>query len=165
MELLLYHLIRHIKENMPGLSMVDEDYGQLEAMDKESVEMYPVTFPAVLVDTPETDWSNLSGRSQQGKAIVGVRLVLDCYDDTHYGSGTMEAVVQRSEMVEGLHRQLQCFRPVGGGELIREKSKFYTWSHGIKVYETIYSVSVKDIIQETVKVDAPRKVAISAKRL
>lgn len=46
MELLLYHLIDHIKENMPSLSLVDEDYGQLEAIDKEDVDTYPVTFPA-----------------------------------------------------------------------------------------------------------------------
>ena len=32
MELLLYHLIDHIKKEMPELSLVDEDYGQLEAI-------------------------------------------------------------------------------------------------------------------------------------
>ena len=35
MELLLYHLIDHIKESMTSLSLVDEDYGQLEAIDKD----------------------------------------------------------------------------------------------------------------------------------
>lgn len=161
MELLLYHLINHIKEQMPELSLVDEDYGQLEAIDKEETDTYPVTFPCVLIDTPETDWDNIAGKSQKGKAKVGVRLVIDCYDDTHYGSGTMEAILQRSEMVEKLHRALQCFRPTQDGELIREKSKFYTWSHGIKVYEMLYSVAVKDIIRETMTVDAPKKVVIS----
>ena len=38
-----------IKENMPSLSLVDEDYGQLEAIDKEDVDTYPVTFPCVLI--------------------------------------------------------------------------------------------------------------------
>lgn len=161
MELLLYHLINHIKENMPSLSLVDEDYGQLEAIDKEGVDMYPVTFPCVLVDAPETEWSNLAGKSQQGKAKVNIRLVIDCYDDTHYGSGTTGKIREREEMVEELHRMLQCFRPVGGGELIREKARFYTWSHGIKVYEMLYTVAVKDIIQETVTAAAPKKVVIS----
>lgn len=161
MELLLYHLINRIKEEMPELSLVDEDYGQLEAIDKEETDMYPVTFPCVLIDMPETEWENISGKSQKGKAKIGVRLVIDCYDDTHYGSGTMEAMMERSEMANRLHRALQCFRPVKDGELIREKSKFYTWSHGIKVYEMLYSVSVKDIIRETVTAAAPRKVVIS----
>lgn len=165
MESLLYHLIRHIKANMPELSLVDEDYGQLEAIDKDGMDTYPVTFPAVLVDTPETDWSNLSGKSQQGTAKVGVRLAIDCYDDTHHGSETMEAILRRSETVHGLHRILQRYRPIGGGEMIREKSRFYTWNHGIKVYEILYTVSIKDVIPETVTADAPRRVVISAGKL
>lgn len=165
MESLLYQLINHIKENMPSLSLVDEDYGQLEAIDKEDMQTYPVTFPCVLIDMPETEWSNLSGKSQKGKTKVNVRLVIDCYDDTHYGSGTMEAMQDRAEMVSDLHKFLQCFRPDGDGELIREKSRFYTWSHGIKVYEMLYSVSVTDIIQETVKAAAPHRVSISVAKL
>lgn len=164
MELLLYHLIDHIKKEMPELSLVDEDYGQLEAIDKEEMDTYPVTFPCVLIDMPETDWENLAGKSQKGKAKIGVRLVIDCYDDTHYSSGTMEAILDRSKMVDRLHRSLQCFRPVKDGELIREKSKFYTWSHGIKVYEMLYSVSVKDIVQETMTVAAPKRIVVSIKK-
>lgn len=165
MELLLYHLIDHIKENMPSLSLVDEDYGQLEAIDKEDVDTYPVTFPCVLIDIPETEWSNLSGKSQKGKAKVNVRLVIDCYDDTHYGSGTEEKTLERAEMVKELHKILQGFRPDEDGELIREKSRFYTWSHGIKVYEMLYSVAATDIIQETEKVAAPRSVVLSVSKL
>ncbi|MBQ7553082.1 MAG: hypothetical protein IJT46_01825 [Bacteroidaceae bacterium] len=165
MESLLYQLINHIKENMPSLSLVDEDYGQLEAIDKEDMQTYPVTFPCVLIDMPETEWSNLSGKSQKGKTKVNVRLVIDCYDDTHYGSGTMEAMHGRTEMVRDLHRFLQCYRPDGDGELIREKSRFYTWSHGIKVYEMLYSVSVSDIIQETVKAAEKPRVVLSVQKL
>ena len=165
MELLLYHLINHIKGSMPSLSLVDEDYGQLEAIDKEDVDTYPVTFPCVLIDIPETEWSNLSGKSQKGKAKVNVRLVIDCYDDTHYGSGTEEKTLERAEMVKELHKILQGYRPDEDGELIREKSRFYTWSHGIKVYEMLYSVAATDIIQETEKVAAPRKVVLSVERL
>ena len=162
---MLYQLINHIKENMPSLSLVDEDYGQLEAIDKEDMQTYPVTFPCVLIDMPETEWSNLSGKSQKGKTKVNVRLVIDCYDDTHYGSGTMEAMHGRTEMVRDLHRFLQCYRPDGDGELIREKSRFYTWSHGIKVYEMLYSVSVSDIIQETVKAAEKPRVVLSVQKL
>lgn len=165
MESLLYQLINHIKEQMPSLSLVDEDYGQLEAIDKEDMQTYPVTFPCVLIDMPETEWSNLSGKSQKGKAKVNVRLAIDCYDDTHYGSGTMEAMQDRAEMVDDLHKALQCYRPDEDGELIREKSRFYTWSHGIKVYEMLYSVSVKDIIRETVTAAEKPRVVLSVQKL
>lgn len=161
MEQILYHLISHIKENMPSLSMVDEDYGQLEAIDNNNVDMYPITFPAVLVDAPTTEWGNIAGKSQLGKTQVTVRLIIDCYDDHHYGSETMEKILQRTEMVAELHRILQCHRPTGGGELIRERSKFYTWNHGIKVYESTYTIAVEEIIQETETVPAPRKVSLS----
>lgn len=165
MESLLYHLINHISENMPSLSMVDEDYGQLEALDKENVDNYPLTFPAVLVDVPETEWSNLSGKSQKGKAKINVRLVIDCYDDTHFGSDTMHKILERTEMADTLHKTLQCYRPQEEGVLVREKSRFYTWSHGIKVYEALYSIAVNDIILETMTVAAPRKVSLSVKKL
>lgn len=163
MESLIYHLIKHIKESMPSLAMVDEDYGQLEAIDKEDIDTYPVTFPAVLIDIPETEWSSIADNSQIGKAKVNVRLVIDCYDDTHFASGTEEKILQRTEMADNLHKILQGYRPDGGGELIREKSRFYTWSHGIKVYEALYSISIKDVIHETVQARAPRKVVLSVK--
>ena len=83
MESLIYHLINHIKENMPSLSMVDEDYGQLEAIDKVDMDTYSVTFPAVLVNIPETEWSNLSVKSQKGKAKVNVRLIIDSSEYTN----------------------------------------------------------------------------------
>lgn len=165
MESILYHLVNHIKGNMPQLSLVDEDYGQLEVLDDENTDMYPITFPAVLINTQETEWTNIGGKSQKGTAAYVVRLIIDCYDDTHYGSGTMEAMLQRDEMVNELHRHLQCFRPVDDGELVRTKSKFYTWSHGIKVYEMTYTIAVTDVIRETKTADAPRRVAISVGKL
>ncbi len=64
MESLLYQLINHIKDGMPSLSLVDEDYGQLEAIDKEDMDTYPVTFPCVLI---------LAHRK-----IAANRLAIDC---------------------------------------------------------------------------------------
>lgn len=165
MESLLYQLINHIKEGMPSLSLVDEDYGQLEAIDKDNMDTYPITFPCVLIDVPEIEWSELAAKSQKGKAKVNVRLVIDCYDDTHSGSGTMEKIEDRAEMVKDLHSLLRCYRPDGDGELIREKSRFYTWNHGIKVYEMLYSLSVQDIIPQTEKAASPGKIAVSVRLL
>ena len=107
MELFLYQIINHVKEGMPGLSLVDENYGQLENIDQSEADMYPLTYPAVLIDLQEASWSNLEGKSQKGTIKVNVQLIIDCYDDTHYGSGTMEAIRQRAAMVEELHRLLQ----------------------------------------------------------
>lgn len=165
MELFLYQIIDHVKEGMPGLSLVDENYGQLENIDQSETDMYPLTYPAVLIDLQEASWSNLEGKSQKGTVKVNVQLLIDCYDDTHYNSGTMDAIKERSAMVEELHRLLQGYRPKEDGALVRETSKFYTANHGIKVYEMVYSVVATDIIKETQTVAPPHKVMISLKRL
>ena len=164
MESLVYQLISYIKEKMPSLGTVDEDYGQLEMTDNENEDSYPLTFPCVLLNPSETEWSSLEGRSQKGKSTIVVRLCIDCYDDTHAGSGTLDAIRTRADTVKELHRLLQCYRPDGDGEMIRERSKFYTWNHGIKVYEMYYTVSVTDRITETVTTPKP-KVTISARKL
>ncbi|MBO7052216.1 MAG: hypothetical protein J6W24_06080 [Prevotella sp.] len=164
MESLLYNLVTYIKEQMPSLTMVDEDYGQLEALDNENVDMYPLTYPAVLIDAPQADWSNLAGKSQKGTATVNVKLIIDCYKDTHYESGSTDGIMERAEMVEQLHKALQRYRPADDGELIRTKSRFYTWNHGIKVYQAEYTVAVTDIILETTTIDAPKKIVVSVAR-
>ena len=157
-------LVAHINEQMPELSMVDEDYGQLENLEDDNRDMYPITFPAVLVENTETEWSNLAGRSQKGDAMFRVRLIIDCYDDTHTECGTQYAVEEREDMRSRLHTILQGFRPVDDGVLIRKRSKFFTWYHGIKVYEMTYACVVTETIRETVKAEHP-KVSLSVGKL
>lgn len=157
-------LVAHINEQMPELSMVDEDYGQLENLEDDNRDMYPITFPAVLIENTETEWSNLSGRSQKGDALFRVRLIIDCYDDTHAECGTQFAVEEREDMRSRLHTILQGFRPVDDGVLIRKRSKFFTWYHGIKVYEMTYACVVTETIRETVKAERP-KVSLSVGKL
>jgi len=146
MESLLLPIINHISQSFPEIPYVDEDYGQLEAIDNENMDTYPVVFPCVLINTDSVDWSSLSAKSQKGNAHICVRLCIDCYDDTHSASGTTEKIKERAELVHSLHEALQTFRPLSVGALIRTKSKFYTWSHGIKVYELYYDIDVDDII-------------------
>ena len=157
-------LVAHINEQMPELSMVDEDYGQLENLEDDNRDMYPITFPAVLIENTETEWSNLSGRRQKGDALFRVRLIIDCYDDTHAECGTQYAVEEREDMRSRLHTILQGFRPVDDGVLIRKRSKFFTWYHGIKVYEMTYACVVTETIRETVKAERP-KVSLSVGKL
>lgn len=56
MESLLVNLIDRLSRELPWARTVDEDYGQLEALDDEYIDMYPLTFPAILIDLPGTDW-------------------------------------------------------------------------------------------------------------
>ena len=161
MKSILENLINHITANMPELKVVDEDYGQLEALAQESTDQYPLTFPAVLIDAPTTAWSNIGGLSQKGTVTIRVRLIIDCYDDTHGTSGTTYLIAQREAKRRELHKLLQGHR-IDGDDLIRTESRFFTAAHGIKVYESTYVLTVTEVIEpETVK--TPAKPTIKVK--
>lgn len=130
------------------LGTVDEDYGQLEMLDREDRDSYPLVFPAVLVDAPDTSWSNIAGRSQTGTVTVRVRLLMDCYDDTHRGSGTTELIARRDAVRRRLHALLQGHRICGSSPMSRTTSRFYTAGHGIKVYESTYTLEVREFLEE-----------------
>jgi hypothetical protein len=148
MENLLEHLVDYVGQNFADAKLVDEDYGQLEMLDDPNRDTYPLVFPAVLIDAPDTTWSNVEGRNQLGTAQVRVRLVLDCYDDTHYGSGTTDRIASREEQRRRLHVLLQGHRIGEEQALVRTASRFYTANHGIKVYEATYTVGVAEYIDK-----------------
>ncbi len=131
---------------MPDISTVDEDYGQLEMIDERDRDTYPLTFPAVLIDAPEASWTNDQGNNQRGTGTIRVRLVIDCYDDTHYLSGTTDRISQREETRRRLHVLLQGHHIQDEQSLNRTASRFYTANHGIKVYEQTYTVMMTERI-------------------
>lgn len=161
MEQLLESLINLLGENMPELSFIDEDYGQLEMINQENRDTYPLTFPAVLIDAPDVIWSNIAGLSQKGTCTIRAKLIIDCYDDTHHGSGTTELIAERAALRAKLHRLLQGYRIEGVTELIRTSSRFYTWDHGIKVYEQTYTGIVTELLEpQTKSVAATPKITL-----
>ena len=143
MERIFNLVMQRIAERIPEFSLVDEDYGQLEAGLEE--ETYPVTFPCVLVGNLEADWDNIAGGAQRGTVFFSVRLAVDCYDDTHYGSGTENKMVERLEMAKRVYAALQGFRPLSEmTALVRAKSRFYSLPAGIKAYEYTFSFRFHD---------------------
>ena len=70
MEDLLINLINLVSVEMSELEVVDEDYGQLEMLDQENQDTYPLTFPAVLIDASSVEWSNVASLNQKGNTVV-----------------------------------------------------------------------------------------------
>ena len=162
MESILEDLVNLIGNAMPDLEVVDEDYGQLEMLDQENRDTYPLTFPAVLVDAANVEWSNIGGINQKGTATVRVRLIIDCYDDTHHHSDTTHLIAIREEKRRELHKLLQGYRIGEDSALIRINSRFYTANHGIKVYESTYTGIITEQIElETVTATAKPKVGFN----
>ena len=155
MEKLLQDLINLFGQLMPELRTVDEDYGQLEMLNQENRDTYPITYLAMLIDAPDTQWSNIAGLSQKGDATIRARLIIDCYDDTHYGSTTTDRIEERAALRRKVHKLLQGYRVDEESTLIRTSSRFYTWNHGIKVYEQTYTCVVTELDEpETEKTEA-----------
>ncbi len=161
MESIIEHIVKHIGDSMPEMRVVDEDYGQLEMLDQENRDSYPLVFPAVLIDAPDVQWDNISGLSQKGLATVRVKLCIDCYDDTHYGSDTIEKISDRETMRKSLHQLLQGHRIYEHSALVRTSSRFYTFSHGIKVYEATYTLEVTELAENnTTRPVTPMKISV-----
>lgn len=146
MEHLLYDLIEHIGNNIPDIRTIDEDYGQLEMLDDKR-KSYPLIFPAILIDSPDATWENIGGLNQKGVCSVNVRLCFDCYDDSHYNSGQTDRILEREDKRRELHRLLQGHRIGDSSALIRTSSRFFTTNHGIKVYESTYTLELTEMCQ------------------
>lgn len=143
MDEILINIMERIAAEMPELSMLDEDYGQLEMSAED--DSYPVTFPCVLVGNIEADWRDQGLGCQKGAALVTVRLAIDCYDDTHYSSGTYDRVRERRQSDLRLYKALNRFKSAQcATPLVRVKSRDYTLPGFIKVFETTFSFTIND---------------------
>lgn len=142
MEELLLKMLRHIKEEIPELSYVDEDTGQLETNE----DTYPVTFPCVLIGNTQINWKDLcySG-AQKGDGSVIVRLAIDCYSDTHIGSTQENGITERKRFAKRIFNALQCeVLCESVSPLSRIKSRDYTLPGNIKVYEQMYQFDIHE---------------------
>ena len=156
MEYAICNIIEHLNRVMPELSTIDEDYGQLESIDNEDEDGYPLTYPAVLITSPEIQWSDVAEHNQKGTVTLTVRLILDCYDDTHAGAGGLAAAKERRDLNRKLNLALQGYRPLDDGPLVRISSRHSTYRYGIKVYETTYTMTITDSVPERETVGRPR---------
>lgn len=147
MEELYTELIEYLERHYDdlGLSTLDEDYGQLEAM-LNGEDTYPITFPALLISVGETTWETVKAPEQRGTIIITTRLAFDCYDDTHYGADQRQYARERIKTAGDLHKLLQCCRPeaMGAGPLVRFASRTVALPRGIKVYEADYRLKITE---------------------
>lgn len=147
MDEIFINIMERVAEIMPELSLIDEDYGQLEMGEDDH---YPVTFPCVLIGNVEADWKDQGLNNQKGLAIVTVRLAVDCYDDTHYTSGTYGKLRERHDMNRKLYKSLQRFKSSQSSTpLVRVKSRDFALPGYIKVFETTFAFNINDNSAQT----------------
>lgn len=136
-------IIEQLAKEMPELSLIDEDYGQLEMGADE--DHYPVTFPCALIGNAESVWHDLGYGAQKSQTTVTVKLALDCYHDTSYASDTYTHVKERQRLANRLYTALQCLQCTDNtSPLVREKSREYALPGYIKVFELSFSFIMHD---------------------
>lgn len=143
MEEIFIAIMEQIAREMPELSLIDEDYGQLEMGANE--DHYPVTFPCVLIGNTDSVWHDLGYGAQNSESQLTVRLAIDCYHDTSYASGTYDKVREHQQLAGKLYKVLQCLEcSENTSPLVREKSRDYALPGYVKVYEMTFSFTLHD---------------------
>lgn len=132
-----------LNDEVPELSYIDEDTSQLSV---ES-DSYPVTFPAVLIGLEQADWTNTKQFCQRGRVNIRVTLCVDCYDDTHYGQSQQDRISERLALWSKVDTALHGFC-VCGSPLIRTQTQTATTESGIKMYSSVYVLSVEDDLEQ-----------------
>ena len=144
MEELYLRIADRLQNTVEGLTLIDEDTGQLI----ESADGYPVTFPCALVDVSTVDWASCRGTEQRGTAYITIKHAFDCHEDTHlssYSYNQFEHLKCRSEQHRQLCSALHAYKfAVATSELQRTQSRHYTLYGRIKVYEVTFKVQVAD---------------------
>ena len=79
-------IMEQIAQELPELSLIDEEYGQLEMGAEE--DQYPVTFPCVFIGNTSSDRHDLGYGAQKSESVLTVRLATDRYAETNQLSGT-----------------------------------------------------------------------------
>lgn len=139
MEDLYLKIAERLGQNIDGLSLIDEDYGQLT----ETEDGYPVTFPCALINAMTVDWDTTREGSQRGEAVVTVKLAFDCYEDTHLSAGTTTELHRRNELDRRVVSALHCYKFGDDySPMMRTQSRQYTLYPMVKVYEQTFRVKV-----------------------
>lgn len=67
-----------IKNEVAEVVYIEQDLGQLGTDDPRKY----MSFPGVLIDFPNTPFSNLQGKNQLGQPVISITLVFDNYSQT-----------------------------------------------------------------------------------
>lgn len=79
-------LQKRISTKVPEIQFVDQDLGQLGQVGENGRP--PLAYPAVLIDFPNTDYSELATSAQLANVSITLQLIFDNYSQTWHKSPT-----------------------------------------------------------------------------
>lgn len=149
-EQLITDLQQRLRQEVPQIETIDENYGQLQMMlqDDADSDTYPIVSPAVLIDIQRVAWSGVARDGQKGEFTIVITLAIDCYDDTHTGQPQTEQIAERMRLCHKVEHALHCYKPTDTTRLIRQDTRYYHLPRLWKAYETTYTCVALDTATE-----------------
>jgi hypothetical protein len=112
---LLIDLCDHLKEAVPKLKWIDQDFGQLELFEDRPA----VSFPCALIDFQNATYSNHAELTQEGDLTVLVRLGFTPFSNSHVGASlaVRKKALEYYEIEQKVFIALQGWSPLAPGEV------------------------------------------------
>lgn len=106
---MLIELQNRIKQTVPEIRWIDQDFGQLEI----AAERPPVSFPCVLIDFPSTPFNQYLNDVETGDCTISIRLAFPPYSPSNSlaPESVKEKALQYYEIENKLYRALKGWYP------------------------------------------------------
>lgn len=142
---ILLDLQKRISSEVPEISYIDQDLGQLTQ--GEDYERPPLSYPALLIDFPNTDYSEISSGAQLGAVPITFQLIFAPYSQTWHK--VPENVIMKGleylNTEQKLHKCLQKWNLDYFSPLIRTSVKSQNNNDiGLRVRNLTYTTQYED---------------------
>jgi len=77
---ILKDLMNHISAELPEIKFIDQDLGQLAQVGEH--DRPPLAYPAILIDFPNTDYSELATSAQLAQCNISFQLIFSTHSQT-----------------------------------------------------------------------------------
>ncbi|NDV97110.1 hypothetical protein D0T84_19710 [Dysgonomonas sp. 521] len=114
-------VMKRLQTEVPALSGIELDSGQLKLIEKE--ETLPVTLPYALIDISIPECSDITDKTQSCNGIVGVTLVFESFDMGKTSSNRPDAdrdlALTPFDVISDVYKALQGYESVRFNTLSR----------------------------------------------
>lgn len=151
---ILLDLYKRISTEVPEINYIDQDLGQLGQTDDN--ERPPISSPAVLIDFPNSDYSELASGAQLGAIPITFQLAFETFSQT-WNKAPEDVIIKGLEYLrieQKLHACLQKWHLDYFSPLIRTNVKSQNNNDvGLRVRQLTYTTSYEDYtpIDEEIK--------------
>lgn len=134
-----------INSELPEIKYIDQDLGQLGQVGED--EKPSLVYPAILVDFPQIDFTNLSAGAQIGNVTISVQLIFDSYSQSWNKTplAVREKALEFLVVEQKLHKALQNWQSDYFQPLVRTGIKSQNNNDiGLRVRQLNYTTQYED---------------------